>query len=265
MMNNKRANIEEYIGKLSDGVSIVIGGWGPFRKPMALVRAIAKSSLKDLTILSFGGMDLDLLIGAGKVKTAVFGFMSFEGAPGEPGNFNRARIEGSVEMKELSEFMFICQFKAAADRIPFYPVRGGIGTDILTINREIKTLKDPYCGETLVAMPAFRPDYALIHVNEADQLGNGRILGDPFLDSLFVRAADKVIVSAERILPIGEVQESNILSSWVDTVVEVPRGAHPCACYPDYPYDAKEFAKYGQMTKDPAVFKKYLQELLGRG
>ena len=265
MMIDKRVNIKECIGKLSDGVSIVLGGWGPSRKPMALVRTIVKSSLKDLTVLSLGGMDLDLLIGAGKVKTAVFGFMSFEGASGEPGNFNRARIEGSVEMKEVSEYMFACQFKAAADRIPFYPVRGGIGTDVLTINPEIKTIKDPYGGETLVAMPAFRPDYALIHVNEVDQLGNGRILGDPFWDSLYVRAADKVIVSAEKVLPVGAVQENNILGCWVDMVVEVPRGAFPCACYPDYPYDTKEFANYGQMTKDPAVFKKYLQELKGEG
>jgi len=80
-------------------------------------------------------------------------------------------MEGSVGMKELSEYMFICQFKAAAERLLFFPVRGGIGTDILTINPEIKTITDPYNGETVVAMPSFRPDYALIHLNEADKLG----------------------------------------------------------------------------------------------
>ena len=207
-------------------------------------------------------MDLDLLIGAGKVKTAVFGFISFEGAPGQPGNFKRARMEGSVEIKELSEYTFICQFKAAAERLPFYPVRGGIGTDILTINPEIKTFQDPYSNETLVAMPACTPHYALIHVNEADQLGNAKITGEPYLDRLFVRAAQNVIISAEKIVPVGEIQDSTILSCWVDKVVEAPQGALPSECYPDYPYDAKQFAKYGSATKDESDFENYLQEIL---
>jgi glutaconate CoA-transferase subunit A len=260
-MIDKCVDLADSITEIRDGASIVIGGWGPFRKPMSLIREIVRSPLKDLTIYAFAGMDLDLLIGAGKVKTAVFGFISFEGAPGRPGNFNRARMEGSVEMKELSEYMFICQFKAAAERLPFYPVRGGIGTDILTINPEIKTLTDPYNGETLVAMPAACPDYALIHVNEADQLGNARISGESYLDRLFVRAAQNVIISAEKIVPVGKIQDNTILSCWVDKVAEAPQGALPSECYPDYPYDAKQFAKYGKATKDESSFQSYLQEI----
>ncbi|MBW2367191.1 MAG: CoA transferase subunit A [Deltaproteobacteria bacterium] len=262
MVVDKRAGIDQVVKGMKDGVSIVIGGWGPSRKPMALIRAIAGSSLKDLTILSYAAIDLDLLIGAGKVKTAVFGFVAFDGAPGQVGNFNRARSEGSVEIKESDEYIFACQFKAAADRIPFYPVRGGIGTDILTVNPEIQTIKDPYNGETLVAIPAFTPDYAIIHVNEADQLGNGRIIGDAHWDRLFVRAADKVILSAEKIVPVGEIRESAILSTYVDRVVEAPQGALPGSCYPDYAFDAKELARYGKATKDPEDFEKYLQEML---
>ncbi len=261
-MIDKRVELTDAIKDIADGDSIVIGGWGSFRKPMALIREIVRSAVKDLTILSFAGMDLDLLIGAGKVKTAVFGFVSFEGAPGRPGNYNRARMDGSVEMKELSEYMFICQFKAAAERLPFYPLRGGIGTDILTINPEIKTFQDPYSNETLVAMPACSPNYALIHVNEADQLGNAKITGEPYLDRLFLRAAQNVIISAEKIVPVGEIQDNTILSSWVDKVGEAPQGALPCDCYPDYPYDAKQFAKYGSATQDQSDFENYLQEMM---
>jgi len=265
MKIDKRVGIEESIKGLKDGSSILIGGWGPFRKPMEIVRSIARSSVKDLTVLSFAGMDLDLLVGAGKVKTAIFGFVSFEGAPGGPGNFKRARQEGTVEVKELSEYMFITQFKAAAERLPFYPTRSGTGTDILTINPEIKTVKDPYSGETLVAVPAFTPDYAIIHVNESDQLGNARISGDPYLDGLFVRAADKVIMSAERIMPVGNIQESSILSCWIDMVVEAPKGAYPGGCYPDYGITEKEFKRYGDAAKDPDSFKKYLNEVVKGG
>ena len=265
MKVDKRVEMEESIKGLKDGASIVVGGWGPFRKPMEIIKNIARSSVKDLTILSLAGMDLDLLIGAGKVKTAVFGFVSFEGAPGSPGNFKRARQEGTVEMKELSEYMFICQFKAAAERLPFYPTRSGIGTDILTINPDIKTITDPYTNKTLVAVPAFTPDYAIIHVNESDALGNARILGDPYLDRLFAKAADKVILSTEKILPVGEVQNNTISSCWVDMVVEAPNGARPGECYPDYGISQKEFKRYGDAAKTPESFQSYLEDVVKGG
>ena len=261
MKIDKRVPLNEAVENINNGASILIGGWGPFRKPMSVVKAIAQSSLKDLTILAYAAMDLDLLIGAGKVKTAIFGFVSFEGAPGSPENFKRARQEGSVEIKELSEYMFTAQFKAAAERLPFYPTRSGLGTDILSINPEIKTIKDPYTNQTLVAVPAFTPDYALIHVNEADEMGNCRIIGDPFLDSLFARAADKVIITAERILPVGKIQDSSILGLWVDMVVEAPRAAYPCSCYPDYGISEKGFKTYGDAAKDPESFSDYLNKL----
>jgi len=263
MTIDKRANVDEVVDGIKDGASIVIGGWGDIRKPMTIVNAIARSSLKDLTILSYAAMDLDLLIGAGKVKTAIFGFVSFDGgAPGRAGNFDRARREGTVEIKEFDEYMFSCQFKAAAERIPFYPIRGGIGTDILTINPEIKTIQDPYTNETLVAVPAFQPDYALIHVNEADQNGNARITGDAHFDSLFAKAAKKVIVSCERILEVGEIRHSNIMATYVEQVIEAPRGARPGSCFPDYSFDAKACAAYGKATKDASDFKAHLTAIL---
>jgi glutaconate CoA-transferase subunit A len=250
----------ECISEIPDGASILIGGWGPIRKPMVLLKELLKSSIKDLTIMTYGGMDLDLLLGAGKVKKAIYGFVSFEGAPGSPGNFRRARQDNTVEMRELSEYLFICGLKAAAERLPFYPTRSGLGTDIITVNPEMKMIEDPYTGEKLIAMPAMTPDIALIHVNEADHLGNGRILGDPFLDRLFVRAAKKTILSAEKILPPGSIQNSTILSPWVDVVVEAPGGAWPGSCYPDYEIDEKEFKRYGEAAATLESFQKYLSE-----
>ena len=254
----KLVQLNEAVESIENGASILIGGWGPFRKPMSFVKAVALSSLKDLTILAYAGIDLDMLIGAGKVKTGIYGFSALEGAPGGLANFKTARTDGSVEMKELSEYMFLAQFKAAAERLPFYPTRSGLGTDLLTVNPDIKTIEDPYTNQTLVAVPAYTPDYAVIHVNEADEMGNSRIIGDPYIDSLFARAADKVIITAERIVPVGKVQDSTIKGLWVDMVVESPRAARPGACYPDYEISEKGFKFYNEATKDADAFKAFL-------
>lgn len=265
MRTDKRVQRSEALEGIKNGASILIGGWGPTRKPMTLIHAIAQSSLQDLTVLSYAGMDLDLLIRAEKVKTAIYGFVSYEGAPGSADNFKRARQEGLVEMKELSEYMFFAQFKAAAERLPFYPTRSGLGSDILSVNPEIKTIQDPYTNQTLVAVPAFTPDVAVLHVNEADERGNCRIIGDPYFDPVFARAADRVIVTAERIVQTGQIRESSILGCWVDRVVEAPRGAWPGACYPDYEISEKGFKAYGAAAKDAESFGGYLKEIAQGG
>ena len=155
MTVDKRVSTESVIAAVGSGDSILIGGWGDIRKPMSLVWAIAGSDVADLTIYSYAAMDLDLLIGAGKVRKAVFGFVACDGgAPIRAGNVVRARREATVDIREMDEYMFCCQFKAAAERIPFYPVRGGIGTDVLTVNPELCTIQDPYSDETVLAVPA---------------------------------------------------------------------------------------------------------------
>ncbi len=262
-MKDKTMSLAEVVSQIRDGDSILIGGWGPTRKPMTVIKEIARSNLKDLTVMSLAGIDLDLLIGAGKVKKAVYGFVSLEGVPGNPGNFKRVRKEGSIETMELSEGMFVAGFKAAAERLPFYPTRSGLGSDILTVNPGIKTFEDPYNGEKLVAMPALVPDVALLHVNAADTRGNGQIIGNPFIDRIFVRAAKKVFLSAEKIVPekqLTDYQTVEILSPWVTGVVETPKGAHPGICYPDYGCDEAHLAEYGKSTADEESFKAYLKK-----
>jgi len=229
---------------------------------MGLVREIARSSLRDLTIISFAGIDVDLLIGAGKVKKVVTPMISFEGAPGNPGNYRRARQNASIETMELSEQLCRLGIKAAAERLPFYPTRCGLGTDLLKVNAGLETFKAPYTGETLVAMPALRADIALIHVNAAAPNGYGQILGEPYFDQYIAMAADKTFLSAERIVPLDDLKafpdSANIGRLWVSGVVEIPLGAHPGDCYPDYDWDGKHLAEYSQAAADDASFKDYL-------
>jgi len=261
---DKRLSPQDVIAQIHDGDTVIVGGWGGGRRPMAFIREIARSDLKSLTIVSFAGMDADLLIGAGKVKKLVTPMMSFEGAPGTAGNYRRARQKGILEVMELSEQLCRLGLKAAAERLPFYPTRCGLGTDLLKVNPEMVTFQSPYTGETLVAMPSLRGNVALIHVNAADDSGYGQILGEPFFDAIIARSADKVFLSAERIVTLADLKADSstvhIGRLWVRGVVEAPYGAHPGDCYPDYDWDGNHLAEYSQASADETAFKDYLDK-----
>ncbi|RNL80430.1 CoA transferase subunit A [Nocardioides marmorisolisilvae] len=243
--------IDEVVAQLSDGMTIGIGGWGPRRKPMALVRAILRSDLTDLTIVSWGGADVGLLARAGRIKKLVYAFVSLDSIPLEP-NFQKARQEKSIpEVVELDEGMFQTGLYAAAQRLPFLPMRAGLGSDVLVNNPWIRTVTSPYADsdgafEELTAVPALKLDVALVHLNRADAHGNATYLGpDPYFDDLFVQAADRAFVTCEQIVDTAgltvdtPVQRLLISRMAVSGVVETPNGAHFTTCTPDYERDEK--------------------------
>ena len=247
---DKRMSIDEVVDTLEDGMTIGIGGWGPRRKPMALVRAIYRSGLKDLTLVSWGGADVGLLTRAGKVRKLVYAFVSLDSVPLEP-NFQKARQEGTIpEVVELDEGMFNTGLQAAAQRLPFLPMRAGLGSDVLVNNPWIETVQSPYDEgfghEELVAVPALRLDVALVHMNRADQHGNATYLGpDPYFDDLFCVPADRAYVSCEQVVDTAglsydtPVQRLLLNRMMVSGVVETPQGAHFTTCTPDYERDEK--------------------------
>jgi glutaconate CoA-transferase subunit A len=240
--------IDEVVAELRDGMTIGIGGWGPRRKPMALVRAILRSDLTDLTIVSWGGADVGLLVRAGKVRKLVYAFVSLDSVPLEP-NFQRARQGGTIpEVVELDEGMFQTGLRAAAERLPFLPMRAGLGSDVLVNNPHIATVTSPYDDgvghEELVAVPALRLDVALVHLNRADRHGNATYLGpDPYFDDLFAMAAERTYVSVEQVVDTAgltvdtPVQRLLLHRMMVTGVVETPNGAHFTTCVPDYDRD----------------------------
>jgi glutaconate CoA-transferase subunit A len=267
---DKRMTIDEVVGELKDGMTIGIGGWGPRRKPMALVRAILRSDLKDLTIVSWGGADVGLLARAGKIRKLVFAFVSLDSVPLEP-NFQRARQAGTIpELVELDEGMFQTGLRAAAQRLPFLPMRAGLGSDVLVNQPWIKTVTSPYAGlddqhEEFVAVPALHLDVALVHLNRADAHGNATYLGpDPYFDDLFCMAADRAYVSVEQVLDTAgltvdtPVQRLLLSRMMVTGVVETPNGAHFTTCTPDYERDERFQRAYaaaaGGSDEDWATF-----------
>jgi glutaconate CoA-transferase, subunit A len=248
---DKRMSIDEVIGSLESGMTIGIGGWGPRRKPMALVRALYSSDLTDLTIVSWGGADVGLLARAGKVRKLVYAFVSLDTVPLEP-NFQRARQAKTIpEVVELDEGMFQAGLKAAAERLPFLPMRAGLGSDVIVNNSWLRTVTSPYAGsngvaEELVAVPALNLDVALVHLNRADVHGNASYLGpDPYFDDLFAMAAQQTYVSVEQVVDTADltvdtpVQRLLLSRMMVTGVVEAPGGAHFSNCVPDYERDER--------------------------
>jgi acyl CoA:acetate/3-ketoacid CoA transferase alpha subunit len=261
---------DEVVAELSDGMTIGIGGWGSRRKPMALVRAILRSPLRDLTVVSYAGPDVGLLIASGQAKRIVTGFASLDSIALEP-HFRNGRQRGTVELTELDEGMLHWGLLAAAHRLPFLPIRAGLGSDVMRVNPGLRTIRSPYAdsahpdGEELVAMPALRLDAALVHMNRADAAGNGQYLGpDPYFDDLFCLAAERAYVSCERIVPglTGSPQSLLLNRAMVHGVTETPNGAHFTSCVPDYGRDEGFQRRYATSAADPDAWRRFRAEYL---
>lgn len=271
---DKRMTLDEIVATLEDGMTIGIGGWGPRRKPMALVRAILRSDLKDLTIVSWGGADVGLLAEAGKIRKLIYAFVTMDTVPLEP-HFQAARQNRTIpEICEWDEGMFQTGLVAASQRLPFLPMRAGLGSDVLVNNPDIELVTSPYADENgdheeFVAVPALRLDVALVHMNRADAHGNASYLGpDPYFDDLFAMAAERTFVSCEQIVDTAgltvdtPVQRLLLSRMMVSGVVETPNGAHFTNCVPDYERDEKFQKHYAASAKDPEAWAAFKNRFL---
>ena len=270
-MLDKRMTPAEIVAGLSDGMTIGIGGWGPRRKPMALVREILRSPLKDLTIVAFGGPDVGLLCAAGKVKKLIFAFVSLDAIPLEP-YFRKAREAGTLEIQEMDEGMLQWGLKAAAMQLPFLPTRVGLGTDLMNYGG-FKTVKSPYDdGEVLLAMPAIPLDVALLHVSRADRLGNIQALGpDSYYDEWYARAAKECYVSAEEVVDrldhsYPEDAKANIVERcFISGVTEIRLGAHPTSMPPSYGWNMAHLKAYSASASEEGGWERYFAENIAGG
>lgn len=268
-MKNKLMTVDDVVDRVKDGMTVGIGGWGSRRKPMALVRALCRSDVKDLTVVSYGGPDVGLLCAAGKVKKLVYAFVSLDSIPLEP-LFRAARENATVEVEEWDEGMFQTGLRAAAQRLPFLPTRAGLGSDVMTYNAHLRTVTSPYDdGEELLAVPALHLDVALVHMNRADAHGNAQYLGpDPYFDELFCLAADQRFVSTEQVVDTAgltadaPVQTLLLNRLMVDGVVETPHGAHFTSCAPDYDRDEAFQRAYASAASDPAAWAEFERRFL---
>ncbi|HET6859884.1 MAG TPA: CoA-transferase [Streptomyces sp.] len=261
---DKTLPADEVVSRLRSGMTVGIGGWGSRRKPMALVRALLRSDVTDLTVIAYGGPDVGLLAAAGKIRRLVTAFVTLDSIPLEP-HYRAARQNGAFELTEIDEAMFMWGLHAAANRLPFLPVRAALGSDVMRVNPQLRTVTSPYeDGEEFVAVPALRMDAALVHMNRADRFGNGQYLGpDPYFDDLFCEAADTAYVSCEQLVDTAELtkdaapQTLLVNRHSVTGVSETPNGAHFTSCAPDYGRD-EAFQKLYATTPWPEFAERFL-------
>ena len=271
---DKRTTLDEAVASIKSGMTIGIGGWGSRRKPMAFVRALLRTRVKDLTVVTYGGPDIGLLCSAGMVSKAYYGFVSLDSPPFYDPWFSRARTTGSIVAREMDEGMLRSGLQAAAQRLPFLPTRSGLGSSVPDFwDGELKTVRSPYLSpipeslrsspptrdghEELIAMPALRLDAAFVHLNLGDKHGNAAYTGiDPYFDDLFLMAADRRYLSVERVVDTAELvnavppQALLVNRMMVDAVVEAPNGAHFTTNLPDYGRDEKFQRFYAQAATD---------------
>lgn len=268
-MTDKRCTVEEMVGELEPGMTVGFGGWGSRRKPMAVVRAIVRAGIGDLTVVSYGGPDVGLLCAAGLVRKVVFGFVTLDSIALDP-HFRAARQHGRVQAMEIDEGMLYLGLLAACQRVPFLPTRAGLGSDVLVVNPQLKTVRSPYPdAEELVAMPALALDAAFAHCNRADRHANGQVLGpDPFFDDLFLGAARRRFLTAESVVRPGALTDTGPLQSIVvnrlltDAVAEAPGGAHFTSCPPDYGRDEDFQRAYAKSAADEAGWADFARRFL---
>ena len=273
-MADKTTTLEAAVAEIESGMTIGIGGWGSRRKPMAFIRALLRTDVTDLTVVAYGGPDLGLLCAAGKVKRVYYGFVSLDSPPFYDPWFARARTTGAIEAREMDEGMLRCGLQAAAQRLPFLPIRAGLGSDVRAFwGDELKTVISPYetdgAHEELVAMPALNLDAAFVHMNLGDVKGNAAYTGiDPYFDDLFLMSAKRLHLSVEKIVSTEELvksvvpQQQIINRMMVDTVVEAPNGAHFTTNEPDYRRDEKFQRHYAEAAGSDETWAEFVKTYL---
>jgi glutaconate CoA-transferase subunit A len=263
-MHDKRTTLTEAIAPIADGARAALGGNTLHRGPGAAVHELVRQGKRDLEIVkTAGAYDVDLLCAAGCVSAVSAGFVGYETPFGMAPAYRRAVESGQVAVREHACATVIAGLRAAIQGVPFMPVAGLQGSD-LPAARGFKAVADPYSGSEVYVVPALAPDVAILHVQEADAEGNGRILGTRFEDVLMAQAARRVILTAERIVDgaaFVEAPETVAIAGFlVDVVVEAPGGAWPFSCTPRYGYDAAYLAAWVASARVPDAARRFIDE-----
>lgn len=263
-MHSKLASLESVIGSIPDGATIALSGNTLHRAPCAAVHELIRQGKRNLEVVkTAGSYDVDVLAGAGCLASAVVGFVGFENVFGLAPRYRKAVEEGQVRVKEHACYTVIAGLRAAIQGVPFMPVAGMFGSDLLSV-QDFRTVRDPYSEQEVVAVKAIRPDVAIIHLQEADAEGNGRIYGSRFEDVLMAEAARRVILTCERLVPSEDLARQPELTAipgfLVEAVIVAPRGAWPLSCAGDYDYDYDYLKAYVEAAREDGTYRRFLEE-----
>lgn len=259
---------EQALDNVRDGMTIAIGGFNTAAHPMVIVRGLIRRGVRGLRVIggTIAGLELDLLIGAGVAEEVVTSSVTGEALAATGPFFRDAAESGAVRVWESDEGILYAGLRAAGQGLPFLPWKAGVGTSLPELNPDLRVFKDPIDGEELLAVPALRPDVAFIHVADADPHGLGRHEGSGFGDRMLHRAADRTILTTERLVPNESIRARPLETSipYADGVVSARWGAHPFSSPGHYLVDEAHLEKYlraGTAARkgDRAPFEAYLE------
>lgn len=219
-----------------------------------------------LVCVPAGGLQADLLIGAGAVATVETSAVTLGEHGGAP-RFNAAVTGGAVRILDATCPAIHAALGAAEKGVPFATLRGLIGSDILAHRSDWKTIDNPFApGDAIVALPALRPDIALFHAHRADREGNVWI-GRRREQKVAAHAARATLVTVEEVvegsLLEDEATAAGVLPAlYVSAVAEAPCGAWPVGLWGRYPADDGFMQRYAREARDDEGFRRILAELL---
>ena len=260
---DKRVQLREAVESIRDGMRIALGGMTLYRRPVAAAIAIAAEGRRNLEIITLtGGIETDLLIGAGCVKALRSCYTGLEIAGFAP-HFTRCVQNGSLQLIEETEYTLSYAIQAAAMRVPFLPMLGAIGhTGIVNVRPDMKQFNCPLTGARLFAVPAIEVDVAILHATAADSRGNCNLQGQLALDTHLPMVARTTIVTAERIVSTDELQSMKggiqIPGFAVTQVVEMRGGSTPTSCPPQRPLDMNAVLDYADAAREPTAWAAWL-------
>lgn len=269
-LREKVMTLEEAAALVSDGDHVAIGGCTLSRTPMAMIWSLIRAGRTGLTVSrSITSTEGDLVYASGLGRKIISSWFS-QGIVWGISKVMRHHVEkGLAEFDEWSHMAIGMRYRAGAMGIPFMPIRSMIGSDVGRIRGdEVRPIDCPFTGERLMAVPALNPDVALIHVQRADAYGNAQLDGLQFMDIDIAMAANKVILTTERIVSNDQIRRApdhtRIPFFTVEAVVEVPYGSVPHECYGQYEPIFPQLDRYAALiSKDPvAGAKQYLDELV---
>jgi glutaconate CoA-transferase, subunit A len=261
MNEDRRLSLADAAALVRPGDVLALGGMTLYRRPVAFVYELLRRAdrLTDLTLLCFtAAYESDLLVGAGcvsRVRTCYFGLEIFGLAPA----FTAAK---NLDVVAETEASLAYGLRASMAGVGFMPSLAWVGTDLLKLRPDVKTVIDPYTQDTLVAFPAIGCDVAIIHALVADNAGNARLNPNRAVDPELALISKTVIITAEEI--VDELTTGvDIAGPLVTAVVHAPRGAWPTSCYPLYAVGGGEILKYIDAC-NAGCFQQYLDEVLVR-
>ena len=268
----KVMSAQEAVEKLVfDGAIIGMGGQNVSRCAVALTHEIIKQGKKNLTLIGCNlSIHMDLMVGAGLVKKCELGLGGL-GRFGATFQFKRAIEEKKMEAEDFDHLTMVSRFLAGEMGIPFIPVRGLMGSDILnyqaaSTKKKFEIINDPWNqGERVLLVPAMEPDVTIVHVQKADEIGNVLIEGIASHEPELIRASKTTIISCEEIVSTrffrSNSDSTTVPYHYIDAVVEQWFGAYPTSTNGYYSFDADHINYYQQCARSGGEeYKKYLDE-----